>query len=156
MNDNDPNNRLDLLLPWDLPSQQQLNEVDKNKVYKALKHLLQALKETSHQKAFDILNEELANLEVADVLKVEVSFTETSLKGWEVEDFDNYFEMRHIQTQESVICLVRSIILGYKTFLEITHNSYQFDPIDIEIQKRGFEIYAHLLARVFKLCLEET
>lgn len=157
MTQNAPTPRLYLLVPWELPHEQQLNEVDQTKLRKALNQLLQALKQTSPQKALTIVNQELATIEIAeDFLTAEIYSTETPLKVWEVEDFDNYFGVTHIKTQQPAICLVGSILFAYKTFLEISIHSSQLDPIQVDLQKRGFETYAHLLARVFNSCLEET
>lgn len=155
MTKNTPTPRLYLLVPWDLPSQQQLNEVDHNKLCQALNQFLLALKQTSNKEALAIINKELVNLGIADVLTAEISSTETSLKSWEVKDFDNYFGVIHMETQEPALCLVRSIFVAYKTLLEISLGNCQLDPIQVELQKQGFITYAHLLARVFNLSLAE-
>ncbi|MGM3307000.1 hypothetical protein ACSQ6I_13690 [Anabaena sp. WFMT] len=147
--------QLHLLVPWDLPIEQELNEVDKTKLYEALNQLLLALKQPGVQEALIIVNQALANLEITDVITAEISSTETSLKTVEVEDFDNYFGVMHIQTQEPAICLVRSLLLVYRNFLELSQNFDDFDPIHIEMQKKGFETYTYLLSRVFSLCLEK-
>lgn len=156
MTQNLPANRLYLLVPWDLPIELQLSESDKTKLCKALQQLLQASEQTSHQEALTTVNQALEILGITDVFPVQVPLTNTPLKGWEVEDYDNYFGVEHVQTQESAICLVRSVLVAYQTFLALNHHSSQFNPAQVELQKRGFESYAHLLARAFNLSLEET
>ncbi|MEA5552708.1 hypothetical protein VB713_17330 [Anabaena cylindrica UHCC 0172] len=155
MDKNDFAVKLHLLVPWDLPIEQELNEVDKTKLYKALNQLLLALKQPGNIEALITINQALVNLEITDVITAEISSTETSLKTVEVEDFDNYFGVMHIESQEPAICLVRSLLLAYRNFLELSQNFDDFDPIYIEMQKRGFETYTYLLSRVFSLCLEE-
>ncbi|MBW4643215.1 MAG: hypothetical protein KME23_09500 [Goleter apudmare HA4340-LM2] len=151
MTDNIFSTRLYLLIPGDLPIQEQLDEVEKTKLYQAINQLLIALKETSHQAALAIINQELANLEIADVLTVEISSTETSLKVSEVEDFDNYFDVFHVKTNQPAICIVRSLIVAYKAFIELNQYCHNLNPVQIKLQKQGFEAYAYLQVRVFSL-----
>lgn len=143
--------RLYLLIPGDLPIQEQLDEVETSKLSQAINQLLIALKETSNQEALAIINQELANLEIADLLTVEISSTETSLKVSEVEDFDNYFDVFHVKTNQPAICIVRSLIVAYKAFLELNQYCHHLNPMQIKLQKQGFEAYAYLLVRVFSL-----
>lgn len=145
-----------LLVPWKLPTEQQLSEAEKAKVCKALNQLLQALKQTSHQKSLATVNQGLANLDLDNVSAAQASSTKTPLKFWEVEDFDKYFGVIHVQTSEPAVCLVASVLVAYQTFLALNNYSNRFNPNQVELQKRGFESYARLLARVFNLCLEET
>lgn len=145
-----------LIVPWELPIEQQLCEADKAKICKALNQLLQALKQTSHQKALATVNQGLANLNLVDVSPAQASSTKTPLKLWEIEDFDKYFGVIHVQTPEPAVCLVTSVLVAYQTFLALNDYSSRFNPDQVELQKRGFESYARLLARVFNLCLEET
>ncbi|QLE54760.1 hypothetical protein [Nostoc sp. TCL26-01] len=149
-------NQLYLLVPWDLPIEQELNEVDKNKLYKILSQFLLVLKEPVVPEALITINQILANLEMVDIITAKISSTETSLKAGEVEDFDNYFGVTHIKTQETAICLIKSVILAYKNFLEISQNFHDVDLIQVELQKRGFATYIYLIARVFSLNLEQN
>lgn len=148
-------NRLFLLAPWDLPIQQRLRGVEEVKVRQALKQLLQALEQPSYQEALAMINQELANLDVSDVSPVPITFTKTPLKPWEVEDFDNYFGVRHVHSQKPAICIVRSLLMTYQTLLTLNHDSGKLDPAQVAVQKRGFRGYVYLLARVFSLSLEE-
>lgn len=150
--------RLYLLVPWDLPIEQQLSETEQFKLHQALKQLLQALVQVSDQEALAIINQELANLDLGNVLPAHISSTTTPLKPWEVEDFDNYFNVSHVQTQEPAVCVVWSLLTSYQIFLTLSLSDYgsNFDPTQIELLKEGFRTYVYLLERVFNLCLEET
>lgn len=147
--------RLYLLAPWDLPIQQQLSEANEVKLRQVLKQLLQALEQTSTQEALAMVNQELVNLDTGNVSPVPISSTKTLLTPWEIEDFDNYFGVSHVQTQEPAICLVRSLLVAYQTFLTLNHYSSGLDPGQVALQKRGFKSYVYLLARIFSLSLEE-
>lgn len=147
--------RLYLLIPWDLPIQQQLNEANKIKLLHILKKLLHALELSSYQEALDIINQELANLDMSHVLPASVASTQTMLKPWEVEDFNNYFKLMHVQTKEPADCVVWSLLTAYQTFLTLDESGSEFDSTQVEYLKEGFRSYAYMLARVFSLSLEE-
>lgn len=148
--------RLYLLVPWDLPIEQQLSEADRVKLQQALKQLLQALHQASNREAIAIINQELANLDIGNVFPSLASSTKTPLKFWEIEDFNNFFNVSHVKTQEPAVCVVWSLLVAYQIFLTLKEDGGQFDPIQVERQKQGLRSYVYLLARVFSLSLEET
>lgn len=148
--------RLYLLLPWDLPIEQQLSEDNQVKLRQALKQLLKALMQTSDGDALATINQELANLDIGNVFPASVSSTKTPLKAWEVEDFDNYFNVMHVQTEEPAICVVWSLLTAYQLFLTLNRYGSNFDPTQVALLKKGFKTYAYLLERVFDLRLEEN
>lgn len=148
--------QLYLLLPWDLPVQEQLTEAEKTRLCKALHQLLQALENTSYQQALDLLDQELATLDMDDIHPIEMPSTQTPLKVWEVEDYDRYFDIVHVQAQAPAICLVRGVLLTYRMFLVLSHQNRDLDPLQVKQQKQGFASYVYLLARVFHLPLEKA
>jgi hypothetical protein len=156
MSENELIPQLELLVPWELPIEQQLSEASKAKLSKVLDWLLQSLKQTSPQKALLTINQSLFILGAAEVYLAKISSTKASLEGWEVEDFNNYFGINHVETQEPALCLVKGVLVAYQTFLHLSSQSSWLDPAQVELQKRGFASYARLLARVFDLRLEET
>jgi hypothetical protein len=147
--------RLYLLPPLDLPVEQQLSEANEVKLRQALKQLLHALELSSKREALNIINQELVALDMSHVFPASVSSTQTALKLWEVEDFNNYFKLMHVQTQEPAVCVVWSLFTSYKAFLLLDESDSEFDSTQVEFLKEGFRCYAYLLARVFKLSLEE-
>lgn len=156
MSESEPMPKLELLVPWDLPIEQQLSEANKAKLSEVLNQLLQALKQTSPQKALVTINQSLSFLGTVEVYSAEISSTKASLESWEVEDFNDYFGINHVKTQEPALCLVRGVLVAYQTFLHLSSQSSRLDPAQVELQKRGFASYARLLGRVFNLRLEET
>ncbi|PSF35018.1 hypothetical protein C7H19_17910 [Aphanothece hegewaldii CCALA 016] len=156
MNENDPNPpHLELLVPWDLPIEQKLSETDQIIISQSLNQLLAALKQSSPATALKIIEETLDRLGRIEGYPVEPTSTKTALETWEVKDFDQYFEISHIQTENTAICLVRSILVAYQTLLILNAQYHGLDPTQIELQKQGFVSYVHLLVRVFELHLEE-
>jgi hypothetical protein len=148
--------KLYLLVPWNLPILYQLHEGDKNKFQLALKQILRASEQTSHLEALATISQALVTFSMTDLSPAQLSSTNTYLKSWEVEDYDNYFGVTHVNTSEPAACLIKSVLVAYQTFLLLNCQSSQFNPCQIKLQKRGFAGYARLLARVFNLSLEEN
>lgn len=147
--------QLHLLVPWELPVEEQLSESNRSKIRQVLKHLLQALDELSNQKALAIINQELANLDISSISPALISSTETSLKPWEVEDFNDCFKLSHVTTKDKSICIVWGLLVVYKTLLVLDEDGNQFDPKFLKNLEEGLKSYIYLLERVFSLSLEE-
>ena len=149
--------QLDLLVPWDLPIEQHLSEANQARVGQALNQLLQALSQTSYETALAIIDSLLVQLDTVEISSTQVASTKTALKSWEVEDFDRYFGVNHVQTQETALCIVRSLLLAVsRMFLLLYDQNNHFDPTQVERQKQGYISYVRLLSRVFNISLEET
>ncbi len=147
--------QLDLLVPWELPVERELNQFNQIKLTKALTELLKALAESDIQSGIVILENAIISLEVYDTFTPDVTSTNTALKYWEVEDFDIYFQVRHVQTPEPEICLVQGLLLTCQAFLYLSQGDNSLIDINqLELQREGFKNYAYLLGRVFHLNLE--
>lgn len=143
-----------LLTPGELPIQETLSENSKSQLGKALNLLLQALEQPAHQEAIASVNKALATLGDLNVLIAKVSSTNTTLKASDIEDYNKYFDVRHVQAQNPAACVVSSLLVACQIFLELNCQPVLLDPTQVELQKQGFKSYAHLLARVFNLSLE--
>lgn len=146
--------KLYLLVPWDLPIQQPLSEGDKVTLERSLKQFIKALEQHLVQEAITTIHQALAHLDVNSVVPIQLTSTQTPLNAREVEDFDTYFEVSHVQTQEPAICMVWSLLVSYQVFLILSDRGSDFDQTQVELQKQGFRSYIDLLARVFNLNLE--
>ena len=156
MTNNSLPSELYLLVPWNLPIEEQLSESNRSKIRQALKNLLQALDEIYHQKALAIINQELVNLDISSLSPALISSTETSLKPWEVEEFNDYFKLSHVTTKHKSICVVWGLLIVYKTLLVLDESdNKKFDPNLLNNLKEGLKSYVYLLGRVFSLSLEE-
>jgi hypothetical protein len=144
---------LELLVPWELPTEQPLNPSDQLRVGQALRQFLRAL-ESSHEAAIQLVDQALAELGPVATSPAQPSSTKTPLKQLEVEDFDVYFAAVHVQSADPVGCLVQSLLVTYRRLLSLWLQDERFDPVQIAQQKQGFVSYVYLLGRVFHLTLD--
>ncbi|NEU75436.1 hypothetical protein PI95_023475 [Hassallia byssoidea VB512170] len=107
--------------------------------------------EKSHESALNTLNEAIKILEPVQVVRhKELISTNALLEPWEIEDFDNFFNIEHVETQERAACLVSSVLIAYKTWIElIVHSSSAITAQELETQKQGFKSCVRLLMRMF-------
>jgi len=146
-----------LLRPDYLPSSHKVNE-SKDKLYTVINLLCQALAETSQQSALTTINLALDILGPVEVIETgETLPTNTALKTWEIEDFDQFFGLKHVRAREPAECLVASLLTAYGAWLELNRCTSHDESakLDVESQKNGFKSCVSLLARVFNLDLEE-
>ncbi|MEM1290622.1 MAG: hypothetical protein AAGH67_03955 [Cyanobacteria bacterium P01_H01_bin.162] len=142
---------LELLIPWDLPLEQHLSPTDKSRIDQALRQLLQALAQPSPQAALISISQALTALGEVDTQTASIQSTQTSLKAWEVEDYDRYFQIRHVHTEQSALCLVRGLLLTCQKFFEIHMQTPWLDTRQVKQQQQGFISYIELLQRTFDL-----
>jgi hypothetical protein len=145
-----------LLRPDYLPSSHKVNE-SKDKLCTVINLLRQALAETSQQRAFTTINLALDILGPVEVIETgETLPTNTSLKTWQIDDFDQFFGLKHVQARDPAECLVASILTAYRAWLELNScTSFESANLEVESQKNGFQSCVNLLARVFNVDLEE-
>jgi hypothetical protein len=145
-----------LLRPDYLPSSHKVNE-SQDKLCTAINLLRQALAETSQQRAFTTINLALDILGPVEVIETgETLPTNTSLKTWQIDDFDQFFGLKHVQARDPAECLVASVLTAYRAWLELNScTSLESANLEVESQKNGFQSCVSLLARVFNVDLEE-
>ncbi|MCC5667061.1 hypothetical protein LC653_25025 [Nostoc sp. CHAB 5784] len=148
-----PLQQLELLVPWELPLERELSQSNQIKLTKALTELLTALAESDVEQGIVILENAGAELEIYDTFPAEVTSTNTTLKYWEIEDFDNYFRVRHVQTTEPEICLVHGLMVACQAFLRLSMKD-SLDINQLNFQREGFRANAYLFGRVFHLTLQ--
>lgn len=156
MTNNSLPSQLYLLVPWELPVEEQLSESNRSKISQVLKNLLQALDENSHQKALAILDRELADIDIKSISPalVSSSSTKTQVKPWEVEDFNDCFNMNYVTVEDKGTCIVWGLLIVCKTLLTFDEDARKFDPNFLENVREGLKSYIYLLERVFSLSLE--
>ena len=145
-----------LLQPDYLPSSHKVNK-SKDKLCTVINLLRQALAETSQQDALTTINQALDILGPVEVIETgETLPTNTSLKTWQIEDFDQFFDLKHVQAREPAECLVASILTAYRAWLELNCcTSLDSTKLEVDSQKNGFKSCVSLLVRVFNLNLGE-
>ena len=144
-----------LLRPDYLPSSHKVNE-SKDKLCTVIHLLRKAVGETSQQDALTTINLALDILGPVEVIENgETPPSNTSLKTWQIEDFDQFFGLKHVQAKEAAECLVASVLAAYRAWLELNCcSSLESENLQVESQKNGFTSCVSLLARVFNLDLE--
>ena len=117
---------------------------------------MQALDENSHQKALAILDRELADIDIKSISPalVSSSSTKTQVKPWEVEDFNDCFNMNYVTVEDKGTCIVWGLLIVCKTLLTFDEDARKFDPNFLENVREGLKSYIYLLERVFSLSLE--
>ncbi|ACB52396.1 hypothetical protein cce_3048 [Crocosphaera subtropica ATCC 51142] len=148
-----PNYLLELLVPWDLPIEQQLDEFDKEQLTKILDQFLQALEQPSPEKERIIIEQILVSLETIEVFPVEIPSTKSYLENWEVADYDKYFDVMRVQSAKPAFSLLKGVVIAYHAFLSLHYQNKQLNSTQIVLQKQGFISYACLLIRVCDLPL---
>jgi hypothetical protein len=142
---------LDLPIPWDIPLECQLNAPQKKQIQTTLHQLSQVLQSPDTHQALVEIDYLLSRLDYPQTQIAQVEYTKTSLKTDEVDDFDQYFGIHHVQTDDIALCLVRGLLVNCQKFMILCENCPQLDSRHVTQQKQGFVSYIHLLARVFYL-----
>jgi hypothetical protein len=150
----DPPPRLELLVPWELPTEHPLDSADRIRVGRALQRLLLALQSDSPPLALQQITQALTDLGTISTTIAHPTTTKTALKQPQVEEFDHYFETSHVHSVDPAGCIVQSLLLTYWRSLHLWQQQVNLDPQPIQLQKQGLITYVHLLARVFHLDLE--
>ena len=142
---------LQLLAPWDLPLSQPLTDDELDRVELALASLTRAFEIENRQEALTSVSQLLADVPVPETTPCIEAGSKVSLRPKEVEAYDEYFRIEHIQSAAPAMTLVRSLIACYKNFLELCATHSHLNPEHVEQQEQGFRSQARLLQRVFWL-----
>ncbi|MDJ0572189.1 MAG: hypothetical protein QNJ53_24535 [Pleurocapsa sp. MO_192.B19] len=149
--------QLILLVPNELPTEHKLREANKEKVFLSINLALESLDVNSQEKAISQVNQALTILGTNVILPADFQAaafqTGDSNQYSKALDYDNYFNVIHVKSQEPEACLVRSVLLTYQCFLLLVYKSNKFNSENIEIQRQGFRTYFLLLSRVFNLSI---
>lgn len=142
---------LNLLSPWELPLELSLSPQEQKLVESALREAIWLLQQPISSTSLQQIETIIIQLGEVQVQSTDLPETKTSLKPWEVEDYDRYFGTHHVQTKMPGLCLVQGTLLVIRSFIELQYDSPQLNPAQIEIQRQGFWSYIQLLKRVFGL-----
>jgi len=142
-----------LIRPELLSSTYALSISSQEKLSRVLQIFLGALAETSDEKALQKLDRALEILEPLNAIEPDkINSTHNGLQAWEIQEYDNFFGLSHVQTKQPADCLLASIILAYRTLLELNiRDSTIPEHSNIETLKIGFKSSAKLLMRTFNL-----
>ena len=157
MTDDLSNLNLDLLVPWDLPTDLNLDTQEKEVVTYALTQLFLSLEQEEERPKYclgetiSLIDQAIATLGKGHQAIPNISKEKLSLKQWEIADYDRYFNIQHIESDTPAICITRSLLLTYRQFLYLCLQNPTLAPAQLIQQRQGFEAIAHLLIRIFNL-----
>jgi hypothetical protein len=141
--------QLDLLVPWELPDAGALPTAQRSAVAEALTALRTALNS--------------ANSDATTIARIihrlpgslsrthQPEDTRSPLSQREVEEYDRYFLINHVDSETPALTMVRSLLLSSQVFVAICDSSTGLDGEQIELQRQGFLAHVDLLRRVFDL-----
>ncbi|WP_193854682.1 hypothetical protein [cf. Phormidesmis sp. LEGE 11477] len=147
-------NTLDLLVPWDIPLECELDEPIKQQIATSLRSLSQALHNPNRHQALTEIEQITASLPQAKTYPTKTTKTKTALSAAAVEEYDTYFKVRHVQTTEAediALCLTQGLLTNCHHFISLCHRLPTLNPAQINQQKQGFLSYTALLERAFNI-----
>jgi hypothetical protein len=144
---------LDLLSPWALASDLPLAAEHRAPVRRALNGLLHALAAPPAD-ALALIELALAGLPDERTRPLDMGATDTPLSPEEVQDYDRYFGLRHVDSDAPGLCLVRSLLVMSRAFIALCASTDGLDGEAMQVQKDGLRCQVALIARVLALDLE--
>jgi hypothetical protein len=82
--------------------------------------------------------------------------TPVPLKAADIQDYDQFFHVRHIQSESPAAVTIASLITAIRSFLDICLQKPDIEPVLIERQLAGFKSHIQLLARLSDVHLEDS
>ncbi|MEH2362693.1 hypothetical protein [Nostoc sp.] len=140
---------LNLLTPQQLPTELALSDEVDERVSEALKLILEAVNHSCADLAGDKLNQALIIIGETKRSPVNDLLTHNSFLSLEkIDDFDRYFQIVHVQTEDTAIVLISSLLVALREFLLLSQ-SKDFNSSKVVDLKKGYQEYVKLLTRVF-------
>jgi hypothetical protein len=139
-----------LLPPTDLPIQLNLNQAVQTQIQTAMQQLYQALEATNITTSLGLIDQAMFSLGDIPIEAIADDQTQTKLPLWEVEDYDQYFQVSHIQSAHSDRCLLYGLLTTCHRFFHMLQQGHPgFSPEQVARSRDGFISYAQLLQRVY-------
>ncbi len=148
--DDAPVHTLDLLSPWALAPELPLAAEHRAPVLRALGDLLRAL-DAPAPEALALIELALAGLPDDAPQPLELQETDTPLSAGEVQDYDRYFGLRHVESAAPGVCLLRSLLVMSRAFVSLCAGTAGLDEHAIAAQKEGLRCQAGVISRVLGL-----
>lgn len=148
--DDAPVHTLDLLSPWALAPELSLAAAHRAPVRSALDTLLSALDAPAGE-ALALIERALSGLPDDTPRPLELRSTDTPLSADEVQDYDRYFGLRHVESAAPGVCLVRSLLVMSRAFVLLCAGTAGLDEHAIAAQKEGLRCQAGVISRVLGL-----
>ncbi|MER0239559.1 hypothetical protein [Fulvimarina sp. MAC8] len=141
---------LDLMLPHELPTRLDLSTAESEALRPLLEGVLDALS-LDHPKRLAKLDELLSHLAPSRSAKLEARHAGIPLTSEQTQDYDRYFRVRRVSSENPAAALVRSLVQTVRAVTELYGQSHSLSATARQEQDRGFAEHARLLARSFGL-----
>ena len=89
----------------------------------------------------------LQRLPMPTVRAHRITPTRTALKASEVRAYDQYFEVRRVESAATPLSLLRSLLVACRVFLTLWESGGGFDSGHLTLQREGFREYGRVLRR---------
>ncbi|MEM8844632.1 MAG: hypothetical protein AAGB35_06260 [Pseudomonadota bacterium] len=142
--------RLELISPWSLEPEMLIEEDYRVKAHSILKRINLLLDEPAQVAKESILSIE-SEWEMTSRSKLVVDMSNTSLSNDDIQTYDTYFGISHVQDEKPGLSLIDSFVISLKRFYELIDNLDETHNESIKIQLEGFKAHSHLLLRVLNL-----
>jgi hypothetical protein len=143
--------RLDLLLPDDLLTEHTLSAPERALLRGVLMNLLHALQLPDRTAGPRRIEELLGSLKNAGGRPARVGETGIPANLAQIDDFDAYFRVHRITSQQPALALVRSLLQTARAVMSLFGRADHLPEARVQQQIAGFIAYTHLLARTFDL-----
>jgi hypothetical protein len=131
--------------------QVDLDAIAKQKIQTTIHQLRQALEEPDITTSLCLIEQAISSLDEIPVEAITHDETQTKLPLWEVEDYDQYFQVSHIQSTHSDRCLLYGLLTTCHRFFQMLQQDIAaFSPEQVARSRDGFASYAQLLQRVYQ------
>jgi hypothetical protein len=97
------------------------------------------------------LDELLRGLKGMESQPAPIGETSTPVNAAQVDDFDSYFRVNRITSNDPALSLVRGLLQTARAVMSLFCRADHLSPRHVEQQIAGFIGYTHLLARTFDL-----
>lgn len=151
---NYPLDTLDLLVPWDIPLECELEEPVKQQIADSLRSLTQALNTADFLQSITTIEQIIASLPKAKTYPANPIKTKTALSTAAIEEYDTYFRVSHVQTNQAediALCLTAGLLVNCHRFVSLCCGLPALELAQINRQKQGFLSYISLLERTFNI-----
>ena len=142
---------LDLVAPWNLPLALDLGDREREAVAATLTELDAEL--ASEQPRSQALEKLIERFPTPTVQRHSITDTKSNLTSEDVESYDRYFEVRHVDTESPALSIVRSLLMTCHSFLSLRETGFSFDSEQVALQTTGFREHARLIARICGIAL---
>ena len=152
------NHKFLLLDPEELPVSNNFDSSTKERLHNILNMAKIALGQKSYSSSIEILERaiNLLNLDPETEDDYHITSKISTLKAWEIQDYDTFFGIIRVKSSSPVEYSILSLLVSSQNFLHMLQKTSPDNLHAIEHQMTGFISHINLMIRVLDIPLEET